>query len=167
MSQVPGMALRQASLDRSGRSSLEELCEAAYLHPGGNPPQHDLAQWVRGLTTYLTTQRGLAAALALEDPATFSLRNQMIDPAAAHLIRRARAARAVRRPVSAHDLTRLVYGIACAVEGDINSQAAADRLLLIALHGIHGPWAAPDHRAADPVPMPAWPLGRACVGGHS
>lgn len=161
------MALEQASLDRESCSSLKELCETAYRHPGANPPQHDLAQWARRLTAYLTTQRALAAALALDDPATFALRDQMIDPAAGHLVRRAQASGAVRQPVSAHDLTTLVYGIALAVEGDISPQATADRLLLVALHGIHGPVTAQGHRTERPVPAPASPLSTAGTRGRS
>lgn len=167
MSREPDMALGHAALDRNGRSSLEELCETAYRHPGTNPPQHDLAQWARGLTAYLTTRRALAAALALDDPATSALRDQLIDPAAAHLVRQAQATGAVRQPVSAHDLTKLVYGIALAVGGDIDAQATADRLLSVALHGIHGPVTAQDHRTERPVRAPASPLSTAGTGGRS
>jgi AcrR family transcriptional regulator len=92
--------------------------------------------WLRALSGYLATKRGLSLALIENlgrDSELLSSCSQMMKTTAAELLARAQRADAVRSDVSALDVMRLVHGIAVATE---QTPGDADRLLSLMLDGL-------------------------------
>ncbi|MGV9772833.1 SbtR family transcriptional regulator [Streptosporangium sp. NPDC003464] len=87
------------------------------------------------------SNRGLAASLMLGahggDPTLGATCHTMITNAGADLLARACRADAARPDVSITDLLKLVNVICLAVEQEPDGQAQADRLLTLAMTGVH------------------------------
>jgi AcrR family transcriptional regulator len=101
-------------------------------------PREALVTWLRALVHYVTTFRGLSAALmARQDDEASALHHScvVIRDAMNALLARAQEAGAVRPDILGDDLGRLVHGVALAAESD-QSGATAERLLTLALDGL-------------------------------
>ncbi|WP_157548766.1 hypothetical protein [Nonomuraea candida] len=106
-------------------------------------PGAALVTWLRAATTHAVSNRGLALSLmrgARDGMETLGATcHTMITDAGAGLLDRARRADAVRFGVSITGLLKLVNAIALAAEQEPDGAAQADRLLTLALTGVHPP----------------------------
>lgn len=132
---------RQALLTAVFHDRVEELCEQARDLATGDDPGPALTDWLRSVNAYVATTRGLASSLV---PATDNACHRMMEDAGDELLTRARTAGAVRVEVSISDLLTLVVAISMTVEHRPGAKASeAERLLNLALTGIHPPAAQP------------------------
>ncbi len=118
------------------RSQVQSVCEAADELLASVPPEQALVGWVHALGGYLVTKRGLANALIGAVGRDSELMNacmQAMRDAAGRLVSNAQRAGVLRADVSAHDLLRLVHGIAVATE---SSPQDTDRLMALMLDGL-------------------------------
>jgi AcrR family transcriptional regulator len=118
------------------RSQVQTVCEAADELLVSTDPEHALIGWVHALGAYLVTKRGLASALIGAVGKDSELMNgcmAAMRDAADRLVRNAKQAGVLRADVAAHDLLRLVHGIAVATE---QSPEDTDRLMALMLDGL-------------------------------
>jgi AcrR family transcriptional regulator len=118
------------------RSQVQTVCEAADELLVSTDPEHALIGWVHALGAYLVTKRGLANALIGAVGKDSELMNGCMTAmrdAADRLVRNAKQAGVLRADVTAHDLLRLVHGIAVATE---QSPEDTDRLMALMLDGL-------------------------------
>ncbi|MEV4550834.1 TetR/AcrR family transcriptional regulator [Nonomuraea wenchangensis] len=143
---------RQQLLEAVFRDKVEALCARAADLAAGPDPGRALATWLRAVAGHAVSNRGLATALmrGAHDPTLGATCHTMITNAGAGLLARAREANAARPDVSITDLLTLVNAICLTVEQEPDAAAHADRLLTLALTGVH-PAAAP----AESSPHPA------------
>jgi hypothetical protein len=97
--------------------------------------------WLGAVARHAVSNRGLAASLMRgahdSDPTLGATCHMMISNAGADLLARACRANAARPDVSITDLLKLVNAICLAVEQEPDGAAQADRLLTLALTGVH------------------------------
>jgi AcrR family transcriptional regulator len=126
---------RQALLTAVFHDRVELLCEQARTLAAGSDPGPALTSWLRSVSAYVATTRGLASSLV---PATDNACHHMMEEAGDELLTRAREAGAVRSEVSISDLLTLVVAISMTVEHRPSAAGTeAERLLTLALNGIH------------------------------
>jgi AcrR family transcriptional regulator len=132
---------RQLLLEAVFRDKVEALCAIAADLAADPDPGHALATWLGAVARHAVSNRGLAASLMRGaydgDPAFGGTCHTMITNAGAGLLAGARHANVVRPDVSITDLLMLVNAICLAVEQEPDSAAQADRLLTLALTGVH------------------------------
>ncbi|MFI7232206.1 TetR/AcrR family transcriptional regulator [Nonomuraea angiospora] len=132
---------RQQLLEAVFRGKVEALCATAGDLAAGPDPGHALATWLGAVARHIVSNRGLATALMRGahdgDFALGGTCHTMITSAGADLLARAREANAARPDVSITDLLKLVNAICLAVEREPDSATQADRLLTLALTGVH------------------------------
>ncbi|WP_306207205.1 TetR/AcrR family transcriptional regulator [Actinoplanes sp. RD1] len=126
---------RLALLQAVFRDRIAVLLDRARELAETGPPGESLVRWLHELNEYVTTSRGLAAALLARGERLAEDDSCGVKTAAASetLVARAREAGAVRPDVSAEDLVVLVSGISLAAGGD---PGLSRRLLGLALTGI-------------------------------
>jgi AcrR family transcriptional regulator len=126
---------RQALLNAVFHDRVELLCAQARDLAGRPDPGPALTDWLRSVSAYATTTRGLASSLV---PATDNACHRMMEEAGDELLTRARETGAVRAEVSISDLLTLVVAISMTVEHRPGADGGeAERLLDLALTGIH------------------------------
>jgi AcrR family transcriptional regulator len=126
---------RQALLEAVFRGRVEALCDRARSLSADLEPGPALVAWLRAVSRHASGNRGLAASLMRgADPSPGATCHRMITTAADHLVSAARRAGDVRADVTAVDLLKLANAVSLSTEGD---PAEADRLLTLALTGIH------------------------------
>jgi AcrR family transcriptional regulator len=126
---------RQALLEAVFRDRVEALCALARSTAADLPPGPALAAWLRAVGRHAAVNRGLAASLLRgADPSLGASCHAMITAAGEELLTAARRAGDVRADVDVVDLLKLANALSLATEGD---PAEADRLLTLALAGIH------------------------------
>ncbi|GAA5056363.1 TetR/AcrR family transcriptional regulator [Thermocatellispora tengchongensis] len=132
---------RQQLLEAVFRDRVEALRATAADLATDPDPGRALETWLRTVTRHAVSNRGLAASLMHSpqdsDSALGVSCRTMITNAGADLLARARRANAVRSDVSITDLLQLVNAISLVAEGEADGAAQADRLLSLALAGIH------------------------------
>ncbi len=132
---------RQRLLEAVFRDKVEALCATAADLAADPDPGQALATWLGAIARHAVSNRGLAASLmrgAHEgDPTLGATCHTMITNAGADLLARACRANAARPDVSITDLLKLVNAICLAVEQEPDGVAQADRLLTLALAGVH------------------------------
>lgn len=141
---------RQALLNAVFHDRVEVLCRQAHELAGAEPGP-ELTGWLRSVSAYVASTRGLASSLV---PSADNACHQMMEAAGDELLTRARAAGAVRDDVSIGDLLTLVVAISMTVEhrpGDNGNEA--ERLLGLALDGIR-PGPGPARKAGRTFPLP-------------
>ncbi|MEW2547595.1 helix-turn-helix domain-containing protein [Streptomyces sp. NPDC047002] len=130
---------RRALLDAVFRERVEALCERARALAGAQDARAALLDWLRALTAYSASARGMAAAMApdgaFDEEAVHSCAAVLGD-ACAPLLRRAADEGVVGGGVTVADLITLVTGIALATEHHPRAAAEADRLLTLAFAGV-------------------------------
>ncbi|WP_433796784.1 TetR/AcrR family transcriptional regulator [Actinoplanes sp. CA-252034] len=128
---------RRALLLAVFEDGITALCDQA-RSLGDADPGPALTTWLRALTVYSVTHRGLSLSLLPTGPATEGddRCHVMLDEAGRSLLTRAQQAGAVRPDVAFTDLLTLVTAIALAAE-TTGDPAGAERLLTLALTGIH------------------------------
>jgi AcrR family transcriptional regulator len=118
------------------RSQVESVCDRGRELAEAPSPGDAFAAWLRVLSGFLGTKRGLSSALIAnfgKDSEVISSCGQSMRATAAQLLERAQQAGAVRSDISAMDVMRLMHGIGVAVE---HSPGDADRLLSMMLDGM-------------------------------
>jgi hypothetical protein len=88
---------------------VDACAEAASVLAGKYEPGEALARWMQRYVDFITTKRGLAAALHSGDPAYLTLPayfNTRLQPALKGLLNAAVAAKVVRPGIEADDLLR-------------------------------------------------------------
>ncbi|GGS84146.1 TetR/AcrR family transcriptional regulator [Nonomuraea spiralis] len=132
---------RQRLLEAVFRGKVEALCDTAVDLAAGPDPGRALASWLGAVARHAVSNRGLATAMMRGahdgDPALGATCHSMITDAGAGLLARAREANAARADVSITDLLKLVNAICLAVEQEPDAGAQAERLLGLALTGVH------------------------------
>jgi AcrR family transcriptional regulator len=132
---------RQRLLEAVFRDKVEVLCATAGGLAADPDPGHALATWLRAVAGHAVSNRGLAASLMRGardgDAALGTTCHTMITAAGAGLLARAHRANAVRSDVSITDLLALVNAISLAAEQEPDGAAQTDRLLTLALTGVH------------------------------
>ncbi len=126
---------RLALLQAVFHGRVEELGRRAAELAETGPPGETLVTWLHELGAYVTTTRGLAAALLTrgETLGESADCNGMMVAAGSRLVEQARAVGAVRPEVTADDLLTLVSAISLAAP---DAPEQAGRLLDLALTGI-------------------------------
>ncbi|MFG1705016.1 TetR/AcrR family transcriptional regulator [Nonomuraea sp. M3C6] len=132
---------RQALLEAVFRDKVEALCAKARDLSSAPGPGAALVTWLHAVGTHAASNRGLAASLLRgardSDPAFGTTCHTMIVNAGNELLERARLARAVRPDIAIVDLLKLVNAISLATEHDVDGVSEAERLLALALGGVH------------------------------
>jgi AcrR family transcriptional regulator len=121
------------------RDQVEALCDGAGELLKSPDPGAALNLWLRNLTGYVATKRGLSAALMAalgKDSELVSSCTAQLKAAGTGLLRRAQQARAVRQEVDIGDLLRLVHAIVLATEQAPPDDGQRDRLLSLVLDGL-------------------------------
>ncbi|WP_246249722.1 TetR/AcrR family transcriptional regulator [Actinomadura litoris] len=129
---------RQALLDAVFQDTAEDLCTAARDLAAGPEPADALDVWLRAVARHAASSRGLAASLMSggHDACGASVHDKIVR-AGGQVLARAREAGVVRADIVIMDLLMLVTGICLITERRPDGAAEADRLLDIALGGIH------------------------------
>ncbi|MGO8787350.1 MAG: TetR/AcrR family transcriptional regulator [Terriglobia bacterium] len=112
------------------QTQVDACAEAASTLADRYNPDEALARWLQRYVDFLTTKRGLAAALHSGDPAYIALPeyfNQRLQPALQTLLDAAVAAKAVRPGVDAYQLLR---AIAALCRGRRNEEPAYARKMV-------------------------------------
>jgi AcrR family transcriptional regulator len=118
------------------RSQVLSVCEAADELVATVAPEQAFFGWVRALTGYLTTKRGLSRALIEavgKDSELISGCWVAMHESTDRLLAHAQKAGVLRADISSQDVLRLVHGITIATE---QSPADTDRLLALVLDGL-------------------------------
>ena len=119
-------------------------------------PAAALAQWLRDLVTYVTTYRGLTAALAasyIGSGTELCSNCEQITAAGGALLARAQAAREIRRDANIREVILTAHSAAWIAE-QTKDPAAVDRLLGILFDGLRAPVAAARKPAARAARRP-------------
>ena len=120
-------------------SQVKGVCAQADDLLANSPAERAFATWVRQLTRYMVTKRGLSKALVDtlgRDSELISSCSLAMRETVERLLRRAQEEKVVRPDVSAIDVLRLVHGIGVATE---RAPEDADRLLSLILDGLRHP----------------------------
>jgi AcrR family transcriptional regulator len=118
------------------RSQVKSVCETADELMVSATPEAAFAGWLRAMTGYLATKRGLSRALldALgKDSELISSCWVAMHEAADRLTEHAQRAGVIRDDVSSQDILRLTHGIVMATE---HAPQDTDRLLSLMLDGL-------------------------------
>ena len=147
---------RQALLEAVFRDKVETLCAMADDLATAPDPGSALITWLRAVGTHASTNRGLAASLMRGardgDPTLGVTCHTMIINAGEQLLERARQAHAARADIAITDLLKLVSAISLATEQEPDGAAEADRLLTLAIDGVH-PQQIPANPSSGEVPQ--------------
>lgn len=120
-------------------SQVKGICAQADDLLLQSPAEQAFAAWVRLLTGYMITKRGLSKALVDtlgRDSELISSCSLAMRETVERLLKHAQEAGVVRADVSALDVLRLVHGIGVATE---RAPEDADRLLSLMLDGLRRP----------------------------
>jgi AcrR family transcriptional regulator len=96
------------------QTQVDACADAASVLAGKYEPDEALARWIQRYVDFITTKRGLAAALHSGDPAYLALPayfNKRLQPALQTLLDAAVAAKAVRPGIEAYDLLLAVANL--------------------------------------------------------
>ena len=118
------------------RSQVETVCARGRELAEDPSPGDAFAAWLRVLTGFLATKRGLSHALIStlgKDSELISSCGQVMRTTAEQLLKRAQQAGTVRKDLTAMDVMRLMHGIGVAVE---QTPGDADRMLSLMLDGM-------------------------------
>ncbi len=118
------------------RSQVETVCARGRELAEDPSPGDAFAAWLRVLTGFLATKRGLSHALIStlgKDSELISSCGQVMRTTAEQLLERAQQAGTVRKDLTAMDVMRLMHGIGVAVE---QAPGDADRMLSLMLDGM-------------------------------
>jgi AcrR family transcriptional regulator len=131
---------RQALLEAVYRDQVEILCARADELMASSPPAEALETWLRAVTDYAATKRGLAAMMTdLENSELMSYCRGAMRSAGSALLERAQRAGVVRADVDLTDLLKLLSMIAASGEQAPGGGARADRLLALVMDGLRHP----------------------------
>jgi AcrR family transcriptional regulator len=132
---------RHALLEAVFRDRTEVLCAKARELAAGAEPGVALVTWLREVGAYVVANRGLATSLIRRDRAPGSAPgpscHQVVSDAGDELLDLAREAGTVRPDVSIVDLLMLVNALSLAAEQVPDGAAEVDRLITLAIGGIH------------------------------
>ncbi|MFB6396098.1 TetR/AcrR family transcriptional regulator [Polymorphospora lycopeni] len=131
---------RRALLEAVSRKRIEALCVRAHELTGRGDSRDALLGWLDNVLTYSVSVRGLAAALAYDDPGSDPVQENAcsaaLEEAAGPLLHRAAQDGAVATGVTVADLITLIVGIVLATEHHPDPAARADRLFRLAVTGL-------------------------------
>lgn len=132
---------RRALLEAVFRERIETLCALATGLAGTADARAALLEWLRALTAYAASARGLATALTPDgaagaEAAHVNACSTKLTDAGDPLLLRATRDGAVTPGVTVADLLTLIAGIALATEHHTDPAAEADRLLGLTMTGV-------------------------------
>ncbi|AFK55585.1 TetR family transcriptional regulator (plasmid) [Tistrella mobilis KA081020-065] len=130
------------------RREVDACAADAATLAASHPPAEALALWLARYTGFLTTKKGLAAALHSGDPAFDTLPDHFrsrFEPALTALLDTAAAAGAIRGDVAAYDLLRAIGNLATA--GGEDGAAHVSRMLGLLIDGLRYGAAGTAHRS--------------------
>ncbi|MEV4147507.1 TetR family transcriptional regulator [Amycolatopsis sp. NPDC049691] len=127
---------RPALLEAVFRRQVDALAERAHALAEESDARTALLDWLRAVTTYAATARGMATALVRDDESMAHACSTTMTEAGEPLVRKAIEAGAVGADVTAADLIAVVTGIVLATEHHRDPAAEARRLLELAVRGI-------------------------------
>jgi AcrR family transcriptional regulator len=131
---------RLALMEAVYRDGVEALCAEAQDLLTSPSPGEALTSWLRSFLAYVSTKRGLAAALTTiageEKPPVFAACHDLISTAGSALLGRAQEAGVVRPDVHLWDLLKLINGIALTCEQSPDCGVLANRLLALVMDGV-------------------------------
>jgi hypothetical protein len=142
------------------RHEVDACADAAHTLAAEHEPGEALACWLRRYTRFITTKRGLAAALHSGDPAFDALPayfDQRLRPALGLLLESAAAAGDVRADADPNDLLKAVANLCLPADDDRSGHA--QRMVDLLIDGLRY---GASTRARAPVP----PTGNASRGGN-
>ena len=122
------------------RREVDACADAARTLAAGHPPGEALALWLKRYAGFLTTKKGLAAALHSGDPAFDELPayfRARFEPALAALLAAAAAAGEARGDIAAYDLLRAIGNLSIATGDD--ATAHTHRMLDLLIDGLRHP----------------------------
>jgi AcrR family transcriptional regulator len=118
------------------RTQVSVVCQQGAALADAPSPGEAFAGWLRALSSYLVTKRGLASALIAargKDSEVISTCSQIMRSTAERLLQRAQDAGVVRADVTTADVMMLVHGVVVAAE---RAPEQTDHLLSITLDGL-------------------------------
>jgi AcrR family transcriptional regulator len=131
---------REALFQAVYRREVEQLIELAERLQGGADEVQALRDWLHAYVALVATKRGLlgALAVALSDAskAMYAEVSQRLTAAAERLLRRAIAAGALRRDITADDLLQTLFALCYARPPQPGWEAQVRRLLDIFIDGL-------------------------------
>ncbi|WP_371483453.1 TetR/AcrR family transcriptional regulator [Kitasatospora sp. NBC_00315] len=130
---------RSALLEAVFGERIETLCAHAEELAGAADAQAALVDWLRALTTYAASARGMADALlqdGTDGPEHVNACSVRLSGSADPLLQNAAQAGAVAPDVTVADLVALVTGIVLATEHHPDPAAEAHRLLDLTVAGV-------------------------------
>ena len=133
---------RQALQEAAYLEGVHSLCAQAYSLFDALPADEALAAWMRALAGYLSTKRGLSAALMStldKSSELFVSTHKAIREAVGTLLDAAIADGTIRQDVNVGDILKLVNGIGLACETLPDRATQADHLLNIVIAGLRQP----------------------------
>jgi AcrR family transcriptional regulator len=134
---------RQSLLESVFRGRVEALCAKAGDFAAEFDPATALFTWLRAVGTHAAANRGLASSLMRSardgdgDPTLGTTCHTMIINAGRALLDEAVRTHAVRSGIAITDLLKLVGAISLATEQEPDGATQADRLIALALDGVH------------------------------
>ncbi len=134
------------------RDQVQAVCAGATDLLNSHEPGEALALWLRSLTGYIATKRGLSSALMTalgRDSELVSSCSAQMKAAGKDLLVRAQEAGAVRQEADIADLLRLVHAVVLATEQAPSDDGQRDRLLSFVLDGLRVP--GPDASGSGPA----------------
>ena len=129
---------RNALIEAVYRREVALLCDSVDALLDTRTPFDALDAWMHNFVAYVTTKRGLSAALRQmidEDPDLFNQTRQNIYAAAGRVLDAAVASGAVEPVLSADDLVRAMSSI-CGTVDDTDHMDRATRLIEVLLNGM-------------------------------
>ena len=130
---------RRALLEAVFGERISKLCAHAEELAGAPDARAALLDWLRALTTYAASARGMADALVpdgVDDPDHVNACSVRLTKSADPLLRHAARAGAVAPGVTVADLVTLVTGIVLATEHHPDPTTEAHRLLDLTVAGV-------------------------------
>jgi AcrR family transcriptional regulator len=127
---------REALIEAVYRGEIERLSDLAYELLKDRPPEDALAEWIRAQVSWVSSIRGLLAALKGvldKDSESYAYCKTRLREAAGGLLDAAKADGRIRPDVEAADLLRLGHGLAVAAD---LAPEAADRMVGIMIDGL-------------------------------
>ncbi|HVV09971.1 helix-turn-helix domain-containing protein [Amycolatopsis sp.] len=127
---------RETLIEAVYREDIERLCSLARELRETHEPFEALSQWMRAQVEFALMKRGLASTLKAamdKDSETFALCRNILNEAAASVVKPAQEAGLIRADVEARDVLRMGHGLAVASDG---VPEATDRMLSVLLDGL-------------------------------
>jgi AcrR family transcriptional regulator len=130
---------REALMEAVYSEDIRRVSDLAYQLLEDHPPGEAIRLWMREQVGFAIQKRGLAATLKAamdRDTTVFTMCKQILQEAAATLLKAAQESGDVRAELEARDLLLLAHGVAASAEAN---PEAAERLITVMIDGLKPP----------------------------